>query len=168
MDGGVLSLTVYNGELIAGGRFTTAGGVAANKIARCDGGGWQPLGSGMNNDVPSLTVYNGELIAGGYFTTAGGKVSAYIARWDKPCCVDRVGDANGVGGDEPTLGDVSTMIDALFISGNPEVIACLTEADINQSGGVDPQPSDITIGDISTLIDYLFITGPSLGLADCL
>jgi len=84
------------------------------------------------------------------------------------CCVDRVGDANGVGGDEPTIGDVSTMIDALFISGNPAVIACLAEADINQSGGADSQASDITIGDISTLIDYLFITGPELGLPECL
>jgi len=84
------------------------------------------------------------------------------------CCLGRVGDANGVGGDEPTIGDISTMIDALFIGGDPGVIACLAEADINQSGGIHPQPGDITIGDISTLIDYLFITGPSLGLADCL
>jgi len=85
------------------------------------------------------------------------------------CCIGRVGDANGLlGGDEPTIGDVSTMIDALFISGDPNVIACMEEADVNQSGGIDPQASDITIGDISTLIDYLFITGPELGLPDCL
>ncbi len=84
------------------------------------------------------------------------------------CCVLRVGDANGLGGDEPTIGDISVMIDALFISGDPSVIACLAEADINQSGGVSPIPADITIGDISTLIDYLFITGPSLGLPNCI
>jgi PKD repeat protein len=81
------------------------------------------------------------------------------------CCVDRVGDANGVGGDEPTIGDVSTMIDMLFISGNP--VDCLAEADLNQSGGFWPARKDITIGDVSTLINYLFITGPSLGLHDC-
>ena len=80
-----------------------------------------------------------------------------------------MGDANGLGGDEPTIGDVSTMIDAKFISGYcVGVIACPSEADINQSGGLDPTCDDITIGDISTLIDYLFITGPTLGLADCL
>ena len=84
------------------------------------------------------------------------------------CCSERVGDANGFGGDEPTIGDVSTMIDALFIGGDPVVIACLAEADVNQSGGLYPTPNDITIGDISTLIDYLFITGPSLGLPECL
>ena len=60
------------------------------------------------------------------------------------------------------------MIDALFISGDFGVIACLAEADINQTGGYDPTEDDITIGDIATLIDYLFITGTSLGLADCL
>jgi hypothetical protein len=84
------------------------------------------------------------------------------------CCVGRVGDANGAGGDEPTIGDISTMIDALFISGNPGVIACLAEGDVNQSGATNPAATDITISDISALIDYLFITGPSRGLPACL
>ncbi len=87
---------------------------------------------------------------------------------DACCCFDRVGDANGLGGDEPTIGDVSVMIDALFISGNPEIVICLAEGDVNQSGGVAPSSADLTIGDVSVLIDYLFITGPSLGLGDCL
>jgi len=91
-----------------------------------------------------------------------------LAIGDPSCCQGRVGDANGAGGDEPTIGDVSTMIDALFIGGDPVVIVCLAEADVNQSGGADPTPTDITIGDISTLIDYLFIAGPELGLPDCL
>jgi sugar lactone lactonase YvrE len=84
------------------------------------------------------------------------------------CCVGRVGDANGAGGDEPTIGDISTMIDALFISGNPGVIPCLAEGDVNQSGAINPAATDITISDISALIDYLFITGPSRGLPACL
>ena len=84
------------------------------------------------------------------------------------CCQDRVGDANNSGDDEPTIGDISILIDALFIGGDPGVLVCLAEADINQSGGAVPTASDITIGDISGLIDYLFITGPSAGLSDCL
>ncbi len=84
-------------------------------------------------------------------------------------CEGRVGDANGLGGDEPTIGDISVMIDAKFITGTCDgIIACLAEADVNQSGGTDPTCDDITIGDISILIDYLFISGPSLGLNDCL
>jgi hypothetical protein len=77
-------LIVYNGELIAGGDFTTAGGVAANNIARWNGNAWQPLGSGTNGGVNALIGYNGELIAGGWFTTAGGVDSAYWARWGLP------------------------------------------------------------------------------------
>ena len=85
------------------------------------------------------------------------------------CCVDRVGDANGLGGDEPTIGDVSVMIDAKFISGSCDgIIDCLFEADINQSAAAAPTCDDVTIGDISILIDYLFITGLSLGMPDCL
>ena len=65
---GVHALMVYNGELIAGGEFTTAGGTEANCIARWDGTTWSPLDSGMNGEVFALTVYDGELIAGGRFT----------------------------------------------------------------------------------------------------
>jgi predicted CxxxxCH...CXXCH cytochrome family protein len=84
------------------------------------------------------------------------------------CCELRVGDANQQNGDEPTIGDVSLMVDALFITGNPDGLPCLPEADINQSGGAEPIGEDITIGDVSLLIDYLFITGSSLGLAECI
>ena len=136
---------------------------------------WQVISSGGIMGAASANYMMdgtaGQATAGyGYSTNygLGGGFWMVFGPPETSCCVGRVGDANGIGGDEPTIGDVSTMIDALFISGDPNVIACLAEADINQSGGVDPQPSDITIGDISTLIDYLFITGPSLGLPDCL
>jgi hypothetical protein len=88
---------------------------------------------------------------------------------DACCCVGRVGDVNGSGGDEPTIADISTLIDAKFISGVCDgIIACHSEADVNQSGGALPTCSDITIGDISMLIDYLFITGVTLGLPSCI
>ena len=86
------------------------------------------------------------------------------------CCRGRVGDANGSGEDEPTIGDVSVLIDAKFITGAcTGIVACLSEADVNQSGGANPVCDDITIGDISILIDYLFITGSgSMTLPNCL
>ncbi len=83
------------------------------------------------------------------------------------CCEDRVGDVNGSGEDEPTIGDVSVLIDALFLGADWSVVPCLAEADINLSGGEEPTEADITIGDVSYLIDYLFITGNELGLPDC-
>jgi len=62
------------------------------------------------------------------------------------CCVSRVGDANGSGDDIPTVGDISVMIDAKFLTGTCDgIIGCLAEADMNQSGGADPTCNDITI-----------------------
>lgn len=95
---------------------------------------------------------------------------ASLAQGDPDCCVGRVGDANGIGGDEPTITDITAIIDAKFISPEhcEDWLLCVQEADINQSGGLTPTCDDITIGDIAILIDYLFITGSSLGLPDCL
>jgi hypothetical protein len=81
-DGEVRALAVYDGRLIAGGAFTTAGGVSANCIAAWDGTSWSPLGSGMDDYVVALTVYDNQLIAAGRFTTAGGVSANYIAAWD--------------------------------------------------------------------------------------
>jgi hypothetical protein len=78
----VYALTVYNGELIAGGWFTTAGNVNSQGIARWDGSSWHQLCGGMNYPVWALTVYNGELIVGGGFTTVGGISANNIACWD--------------------------------------------------------------------------------------
>ena len=75
--------TLPNGDIIAGGTFTQAGGTSANYIARWNGSNWLPLGSGMNNPVKSLiTMPNGDVIAGGLFTTAGGVTVNRVARWD--------------------------------------------------------------------------------------
>ena len=80
----VNALTVDGqGNLYAGGRFTTAGGVSTNYIARWDGSAWHTLGSGMDSWVSALAVDGqGNLYAGGYFTTAGGESANRIARWD--------------------------------------------------------------------------------------
>jgi hypothetical protein len=83
------------------------------------------------------------------------------------CCEGRVGDANHSGEDEPTISDVAILVDHLFIS-RPG-FDCYREADINQSGGLDPYTDDITISDVSMLIDYLFITGQQgTTLPECL
>ena len=75
---------------------------------------------------------------------------------DRSCCEGQVGDINGENGDEPTVGDISTLIDFLFITREP--LACYPEADVNLSGGYLPDQDDISIGDISMLIDHLFIS----------
>ncbi len=78
----VRALTVYNGALIAGGRFSNAGGVPCSNIARWDGFAWHSVGGGTDNTVESLTVFNGELIVGGWFALAGGAPASAIAAWN--------------------------------------------------------------------------------------
>jgi hypothetical protein len=73
--------------LYAGGWFSVAGGVEANKIAKWDGESWSALGSGMGCCyVYALTEYDDgsgpALYAGGDFITAGGVEVYRIARWD--------------------------------------------------------------------------------------
>ena len=68
--------------LVAGGSFTTAGGVSVNRVAQWDGTNWSTLGSGMDNAVSALTVFNNQLVAGGAFTTAGSISASRIAQWD--------------------------------------------------------------------------------------
>lgn len=88
--GPVEDLVVWNDGaqdlLVAGGRFTDIGGVAANRIAVWDGSTWSSLGAGMDNWVEAMAVYdhgNGaELIAGGRFLAADGQLARAVARWD--------------------------------------------------------------------------------------
>lgn len=77
-----------NGNLYAGGQFTTInGGTSVNYIAEWDGTTWLPLGNitspGLNGYVNSLAYNNNKLYAGGGFTaTAAGATLPYIAQWD--------------------------------------------------------------------------------------
>lgn len=79
----VRALTKYNGTIIVGGNFTTAGSISANKIARFNQstGVWAAMGTGMNDYVKGLDVWNGKLYAGGPFTTADGLPRTGVAEW---------------------------------------------------------------------------------------
>ena len=80
-----------------------------------------------------------------------------VHREREQCCVGKVGDVNANGVEEPTIGDVTMLIDHLFVTQTG--LFCAEEADINGSGG------DITIGDVSALIDHLFLNRQPL--PDC-
>ena len=85
-----------------------------------------------------------------------------------PCCVGRVGDANGQGvyPDEITLGDIMLLVDVKFISSDCSKLTCIAEADVNQDGGANPTCEDhVSLGDIMTLVDFLFISNAPLN--DC-
>lgn len=83
LNGEVKAITYYNGNLIAAGSFTTAGGVQANRIAMWNGTSWTSLGQGLSGSAYAVAVYNNELYVGGDFTSAGGaSYTTYIAKWN--------------------------------------------------------------------------------------
>lgn len=90
----VYATTVWNGDLIVGGKFTWAGGVQASHIARFNGTSWSALGPGLDGDVWALTVYQGQLIAGGSFVNAGALNVNFIASWDGSAWTDLEGGMN--------------------------------------------------------------------------
>src|SRR5262245_49946598 len=95
-DGAAWSLAQYNGGIVAGGSFDTAGGIPASHIAfRGAGGAWQALGTGLPGTVNALAVYNGELIAGGDFETSGALAIHNIARWNGSMWLPMGGGTNG-------------------------------------------------------------------------
>lgn len=68
-------------ELVVGGRFRRAGGLAALYVAKWDGNAWSPFGVGVNSYVDALAVFGRSLFVGGSFTTAGGRISHRIAEY---------------------------------------------------------------------------------------
>lgn len=92
-DGTVLSLAEWDGDgpgghpplLVAGGEFTAAGTIAANRIAAWshETQTWTPLGAGLNGEVRCLlAMRDGSLVAGGAFSVAGDVAAAHVARWN--------------------------------------------------------------------------------------
>ena len=97
LDGGVANafpfpatveaLALFDGHVIAAGRFGNAGGVAAANVAAWDGSAWVALGDGLGGGGSPLgafavTAYRGRLIAAGSFGTAGTQTASSIAAWD--------------------------------------------------------------------------------------
>lgn len=104
-----------NGDLIAGGLFTTAGGVSASNIARWNGSAWSALGSGINRDVYALAVLqNGDLVAGGRFDGAGGFAASRIARWNGSGWSTMAFEINGA---SPTVRALAVLPDGRMVAG---------------------------------------------------
>lgn len=85
-EGQIFALAIAaNGDLVAGGQFTSIGGVRARNIARWNGAAWSALGSefSISGTVRAIvTMPNGDVIAAGDFLSAGGQSANRIARWD--------------------------------------------------------------------------------------
>ncbi|MFH1312068.1 MAG: T9SS type A sorting domain-containing protein [Candidatus Eisenbacteria bacterium] len=76
------ALAVYDGNLVAGGRFRQADGALADFIACWDGESWTSLGSGLDGTVHALIPFDDVLLVGGDFTHAGNQLVYNMAMWD--------------------------------------------------------------------------------------
>ena len=124
----VTALTsLANGDLAAGGRFTSIGGTASNRIAQWNGSAWASLGTGMNADVYTLLpLPTGELAAAGLFTTAGGITTNCIARWNGTAW-------SGFGNGIDALAPFGANVQALALLPNGDLIAA---GSFNAASGV--------------------------------
>lgn len=99
-----------NGDLLVAGQFTTAGGVAANYVARWDGSTWSPLGTGVTGNAYAVAeMANGHVVVSGHLSVGGTFVGPAI--WD--------GATWSVLGQGVTHGMSTTAITyALLVDGN--------------------------------------------------
>ena len=91
VEGGeVTSVAVaQNGDIYIAGRFTEAGNVKANYIARWDGAQFHPLGSGLDNTVDAIAVDGNNVYAVGSFSSAGNVSANGIAVLERHGVVGR-------------------------------------------------------------------------------
>ena len=105
------ALAFQGTNVIAGGNFTSAGGVSASYIAYYDGSAWHAMGNPFNGPVAALIFYNSWLYAGGSFTNAALAITN-IARWDGVNWSAVPG-----GGGNAQIGDFATDGTNLFVGG---------------------------------------------------
>ncbi len=84
--GGVNAIRAQGGLVYAGGSFTNASGITANRIAVWNGFAWASLGvgaaNGVNGTVNAILLDGADVYVGGSFSTAGGAPARAIAKWN--------------------------------------------------------------------------------------
>jgi len=95
MDSSVYALSVFNGDLVAGGYFQFAENTYARFIAYYHDNNWQSFDNQLNQYVLCTATYDGKLIASGTTNEAGS--TEYINYWDGSHWAQLGGGASGGG-----------------------------------------------------------------------
>jgi hypothetical protein len=144
VNGSVSSLAVdLSGNLYAGGAFTSASGISANRVARWNGSTWSALVSGasngVNGNVNALTVdLSNNIYAGGTFTTAGQVNANNIARW------------NGTAWSVLDTG-LNANVTALTVDLSNNIYAGGTFTTTGGINSLTPYPNSITLNNITKI-----------------
>ena len=139
-----------DGQVYAGGNFTTAGGVAAANIAVWDGTSWSALSTGTAGITP--TVWDIEqdsdrlIYISGNFTTAGGITVNRIASWN-----GFVFSSLGDGGSNNSINTMRFAPDGLLwvVGTQPTVGALVDSKYIAKWNGINWLYTDIDFGTIT-------------------
>jgi len=159
--------------LYAGGNFTLADGVAANRVAKWDGAGWSPLGGGMNGDVRVLVEFDDgsgpALVAGGDFGAFDTQES-FLATWGG--CADSPGFWTSLGsGIAGSDGVAALQGSGAQLAGQPVVLALdhappssLAMLFVGLSNAPTPFKGGMLVP-VPALVSLALATGPSGSIA---
>ncbi|MEK6676603.1 MAG: hypothetical protein AABZ47_13240 [Planctomycetota bacterium] len=158
--GNAYAAAIYDGKLIVGGNFESAGGVAVRNIARWDGKRWEPLAEGLS-DVRSLAVHDGRLIAAGHFESYDWPEVDSIASWN--------GDHwESVGSTSCSAPNVMTVFDGdLYLGGNffsAGGIVSVSLARLGKTWGDISGDTEFRLNDLDDVVNCL--SGPLTTPAD--
>ncbi len=80
--GTVATLAAYNGDLYAGGTFTSAGGLLMANMVWWDGVQWNEMIMRPDYGVNAMVVHNNQLVVAGYIQHVGSLAVNRVAAWD--------------------------------------------------------------------------------------
>ena len=131
--------------------------IAGNALAAGEQIKWQVIaGGGQRGTSPSYTL-NGTVgqAAAGPGSSPSYKLNGGVwQNFGTPgCCIGVRGNVDCDGGQSVDIGDLTVLVDNLFISFTP--LCCPAEADLVIDSSID-------IADLTFLVDNLFITFPPL------
>lgn len=114
-SGSVFAVDNYSGSLVAGGSFTSIGGIAVAYVALWDGTNWYNLDNGTNAPVYSFGSYVGNLIVGGLFNLVNGSPANHIAGWNG---ANWFSIGSGMNGGTTNIFTITTWSNILIGAGN--------------------------------------------------